>query len=207
MQAGDWQSPGRTDAWTDCARNYLRDEPGGRRFFVNDQNGPLYILDKQTKPFTTYLDFNGLTGRPGLFRRFTCERDLATGLISFVFDPDYARIGLMHTVHMEDPTTDATAEPVAGAVAGLDLSGYTTTAAVAGHRARDVPRARRRGTAGRRMRGSAVRRGRERRAVPAHQERRRDPPTGGQARTVTLAAMRHLGFISGMGDRLLPSTV
>lgn len=23
--------------------NYLRDEPGGRRFFVNDLNGPLYI--------------------------------------------------------------------------------------------------------------------------------------------------------------------
>ena len=39
--------------------NYLRDEPGGRRFFVNDLNGPLYILDKQTKTFTTYLDFNG----------------------------------------------------------------------------------------------------------------------------------------------------
>ena len=33
--------------------NYLRDEPGGRRFFVNDLNGPLYILDKQTKTFTT----------------------------------------------------------------------------------------------------------------------------------------------------------
>jgi hypothetical protein len=26
--------------------NYLRDEPGGRRFFVNDLSGPLYILDK-----------------------------------------------------------------------------------------------------------------------------------------------------------------
>ena len=29
--------------------NFLREEPGGRRFFVNDLNGPLYILDKQTK--------------------------------------------------------------------------------------------------------------------------------------------------------------
>lgn len=28
--------------------NFMRDEPGGRRFFVNDLNGPLYILDKQT---------------------------------------------------------------------------------------------------------------------------------------------------------------
>ena len=45
--------------------NYLRDEPGGRRFFVNDLNGPLYILDKQTKTFTTYLDFNGLAGHAG----------------------------------------------------------------------------------------------------------------------------------------------
>ena len=26
--------------------NFMRDEPGGRRFFVNDLNGPLYILDK-----------------------------------------------------------------------------------------------------------------------------------------------------------------
>jgi mono/diheme cytochrome c family protein len=40
--------------------NFLRDEPGGRRFFVNDLNGPLYILDKQTKQFSKYLDFNGL---------------------------------------------------------------------------------------------------------------------------------------------------
>ena len=39
--------------------NYLRDEPGGRRFFVNDLNGPLYILDQQKKTVTTYLDFNG----------------------------------------------------------------------------------------------------------------------------------------------------
>ena len=45
--------------------NYLRDEPGGRRFFVNDLNGPLYILDKQTKTFTKYLDFNGLPGQSG----------------------------------------------------------------------------------------------------------------------------------------------
>ena len=45
--------------------NYLRDEPGGRRFFVNDLNGPLYLLDKQTKAFTKYLDFNGAGGRPG----------------------------------------------------------------------------------------------------------------------------------------------
>ncbi len=32
--------------------NNMREEPGGRRFFVNDLNGPLYILDKRTKWIT-----------------------------------------------------------------------------------------------------------------------------------------------------------
>ena len=109
----------------------MRDEPGGRRFFVNDLNGPLYILDKQTKTFTTYLDFNGLGGRPGLFQKFTFERNFATGLTNFLFDPDYARNGVFYTIHMEDPATAAPAAPKAGVVAGLDLSGYTTTPAIA----------------------------------------------------------------------------
>ena len=74
--------------------NFLRDEPGGRRFFVNDLNGPLYLLDKQTKTFTKYLDFNGLAGRPGLFPRFTYARNFATGLTNVILDPDYARNGV-----------------------------------------------------------------------------------------------------------------
>ena len=89
--------------------NFLRDEPGGRRFFVNDLNGPLYILDKQTKAFTTYLNFNGRGGRPGLFPKFTFELNFATGLTNFIFDPDYARNGVFYTLHMEDPATDAPA--------------------------------------------------------------------------------------------------
>ena len=83
--------------------NFLRDEPGGRRFFVNDLNGPLYILDKQTKQTTVYLDFNGLGGRPGLFPKFTFERNFATGLTNFLFNPDYAQNGVFYTMHMEDP--------------------------------------------------------------------------------------------------------
>jgi hypothetical protein len=58
--------------------NYLRDEPGGRRFFVNDLNGPLYILDKQTKTFTTYLDFNGAGAGRGLFPKFPSHPVCAT---------------------------------------------------------------------------------------------------------------------------------
>ncbi len=110
--------------------NFLRDEPGGRRFFVNDLNGPLYILDKKTKQFTTYLDFNGLAGRPGLFQKFTFERNFAIGLTNVIFDPDYARNGVFYTIHMEDPATQASPEPKTGAVAGLDLKGYTTTPAM-----------------------------------------------------------------------------
>jgi mono/diheme cytochrome c family protein/glucose/arabinose dehydrogenase len=110
--------------------NFMRDEPGGRRFFINDLNGPLYILDKQTKQFTTYLDFNGLAGRPGLFSRLTFERNLATGLINIVFDPDYPRNGVFYTIHMEDPTTPAPPEPRAGVVPGLDLTGYQVTPSI-----------------------------------------------------------------------------
>jgi mono/diheme cytochrome c family protein len=107
--------------------NFLRDEPGGRRFFVNDLNGPLYILDKQTKTFTTYLEFNGAGGRPGLFRKLTFEKNFATGLINFLFDPDYTRNGVFYTIHMEDPATAAPASPRAGVVPGLDLSNYAVT--------------------------------------------------------------------------------
>jgi mono/diheme cytochrome c family protein len=110
--------------------SYLRDEPGGRRFFVNDLNGPFYILDKQTKTFTTYLDFNGAGGRPGLFPRFTFQRNFATGLTNFLFDPDYPRNGVFFTIHMEDPSLTAPAAPRVGVVPGLDLSGYTVTPAI-----------------------------------------------------------------------------
>ena len=111
--------------------NSFRDEPGGRRFFVNDLNGPLYILDKQTKTFTTYLDFNGLAGHSGLFPKFTYARNFATGLTNVILDPDYAHNGVFYTLHMEDPSTPGpSAAPRSGVVAGLDLSGYTTTPAV-----------------------------------------------------------------------------
>ena len=110
--------------------NDLRDEPGGRRFFVNDLNGPLYILDKQTKAFTKYLDFNGLADRPGLFPKFTYARNFATGLTNVILDPDYVRNGVFYALHMEDPSTPGSAAPRSGVVPGLDLSGYTTTLAV-----------------------------------------------------------------------------
>src|SRR5262249_19061057 len=70
--------------------NSIREEPGGAtRFFVNDLNGPLYILDKASKKLTTYLDFNGRGDRPGLFHKFTFDVGYANGLVTVQFDPDY----------------------------------------------------------------------------------------------------------------------
>jgi mono/diheme cytochrome c family protein len=123
--------PGAENTRGQLARiNFLREEPGGRRFVVNDLNGPLYFLDRSTRQLTTYLDFNGFAGRPGLFQRLTFERNFATGLINVVFDPDYPRNGIFYTIHMEDPTLAAPAEPKAGVVAGLDLSRFTMTPTV-----------------------------------------------------------------------------
>jgi hypothetical protein len=45
--------------------NGFVEEPGGAdRIFVNDLNGPIYILDKKSKQLTTYLDFNRPLSRP-----------------------------------------------------------------------------------------------------------------------------------------------
>lgn len=93
--------------------NFMREEPGGakKRVFVNDLNGPLYILDKQTAKFSTYLNFNGRDGQPGLFHRLPTESGFGNGFISFAFDPDYARNGKFYTIHLEDPEVPASAMP------------------------------------------------------------------------------------------------
>ena len=115
--------------------NFMREEPAASktsasRVFVNDLNGPLYILDRKTGKFTTYLDFNGRDGRPGLFHRVPFESGFANGFISFAFDPDYARNGKFYTIHLEDPEVDASAMPDNKSFPGLHLDGYETTTAV-----------------------------------------------------------------------------
>jgi len=118
--------------------NFMREEPGTtasarnqrNRIFVNDLNGPLYILDKQSGKFTTYLNFNGRNGQPGLFRRLPTESGFANGFISFAFDPDYARNGKFYTIHLEDPDAPGPATPDNTNFPGLS-AGYETTPEIA----------------------------------------------------------------------------
>ena len=102
--------------------NSIREEPGGTgRLFVTDMNGPIYILDKKTKAFLPYLDFNGSGDRPGLFDRLIHDPGYSSGISQFQFDPDYLRNGKFYTVHMESPGVARLPTARHGPAAGIDL--------------------------------------------------------------------------------------
>ena len=106
----------------------MREEPGGTgRLFVNDLNGPLYILDKGTKAISTYLDFNGRGEKKGLFERLPYTAGYQNGFNTFAFDPDYVRNGIFYSIHMEEPGAQGSAMPDNTMVPGLALAGYTPT--------------------------------------------------------------------------------
>ena len=108
--------------------NMLREEPGGAsRLFVNDLNGPLYIIDKSSKKVSTYLDFNGREGHQGLFRHLAYEVGYANGLYSFQFDPDYKANGKFYTVHIEDPSLPGSPVPDNTSYRAFKIDGYTVT--------------------------------------------------------------------------------
>lgn len=110
--------------------NFLREEPGGsNRLFVNDLNGPLYILDKKTKKLTTYLNLNGSRAR-GVFDKLTIESGLANGFVNFLFDPAYRRNGTFYTIHIEDPALPGSAAPNNTNFPGLKTDGYTLSTAI-----------------------------------------------------------------------------
>ena len=109
--------------------NFLRSEPpnaplASSRLFVNDLNRNLYILDKTSKTFTTYINFEEV------FPHFDNNPGYSGGLVTFAFDPDYATNGKFYTVHTEDPSKGGSAIPTNGSLPGLNLSGYTVTAPV-----------------------------------------------------------------------------
>jgi hypothetical protein len=106
--------------------NFLRSEPTNAplwasRFFVNDLNRNLYLLDRTNKTFTIYINFEQV------FPKFDNDPGFAGGLVTFTFDPDYATNHKFYTVHTEDPTRSGSAVPTNGYLAGFNVTGYTTT--------------------------------------------------------------------------------
>jgi hypothetical protein len=122
--------------------NFLREEPGGglNRLFVCDLNGKLYLLDRTTRQFTTYLDFQRnpaeAPGATGLFPAFTRAAGYANGLVTFQFDPEYRNGGSPHfgkfyTVHIEFDTNDGDARRLpsgSGHPGWTNAAAYTPTA-------------------------------------------------------------------------------
>jgi len=106
--------------------NFLREEPGGSdRLFVNDLNGYLYTVDKSTRAVSTYLDFT--TDFPEL----KTSPGLASGLVSFAFDPMFSTNGKFYTIHSENlggPTeTSAIAPPLGNFSQYSVLNEWTAT--------------------------------------------------------------------------------
>jgi hypothetical protein len=142
------QLVGTTDNSIYAARvNFLREEPGGNaaRFFVNDLNGKLYVLDRATKQFTTYLDFHRNTAENananGLFAAFTRAAGYANGFVTFQFDPEYRSAGSPHfgkfyTVHIELDTNDGDMRRLPNA---SSFPGYTNAAAYSPTTAFEAP--------------------------------------------------------------------
>ena len=111
--------------------NTLREEPGGaKRLFISDLNGPLYIFDKDAKALRVYLDFNGTPGKKGIFRRLAITQGYGNGLNGFYLDPDHTRNGKFYTTHIEDPAAPGSNLPDNTSVPALNVTGYTTTAAI-----------------------------------------------------------------------------
>ena len=98
--------------------NFLRSEPANAtqsssRFFVNDLNRNLYILDKTTRTVTPYINFEEV------FPKFeNAYPGLGRASITFTFDPDYANNGKFYTGHTEDPNRSGSAVPIKDELAG-----------------------------------------------------------------------------------------
>jgi len=72
--------------------SYVRDLPDGRRF-VNDSRGIIYLIDSSNQA-RVYANIGSI------FPNAVYNR-LESGLIGFVFHPEFARNGLFYTVHAE----------------------------------------------------------------------------------------------------------
>ncbi len=124
------KAPGAIDFKGQLGRmNVLRSEPAdaplsASRFFVDDQSGTIYILDKATKKFSPYLTF------ADIFPKFVSDTGNTAGVVSIGFDPGYAKNGKFYTVHVEKPDMEGPATPTNAHLPALGLNGYTPTPAV-----------------------------------------------------------------------------
>lgn len=86
-----------SSATTPLARiNGLREAPDGSgRLFVNDLEGPMYVIDGGQ--VQTYLDLEAI------FPSLLTTAGLAAGFTGFVFAPDFATSGIFYTAHTETP--------------------------------------------------------------------------------------------------------
>ena len=75
--------------------SYVRDLPDGRRF-VNDSRGVMYLVGADNRP-TVYWNFHAGV-QFGVYNR------LESGFIGFDFHPEFAKNGLLYTVHSERAT-------------------------------------------------------------------------------------------------------
>ena len=88
------------DLGIDGARmNLMTTDPTGR-LFVNDQNGGLFFVDRETRNVTTYVDLSNSAAYPSLELISTFE----PGFQSFAFHPDFAiagagGFGKFYTIH------------------------------------------------------------------------------------------------------------
>jgi hypothetical protein len=112
--------------------NGIREETGGsHRWFLPVVSGPIYIYDKSTKAFATYLDFNGHGENRGLFKKFFTLTGFGNGINGFALDPEYRTNGKFYTTHMEDPSIEASGIPQNAMFPGLQTAGYTVTTPIA----------------------------------------------------------------------------
>jgi hypothetical protein len=111
--------------------NAIREEAGGsHRWFLPVVSGPIYIYDKKSKAFTTYLDFNGFGENRGLFKKFFTLSGYGNGICGLALDPEYAKNGKFYTTHMEDPSVEASGLPQNTMFPRLETKDYTNTAPI-----------------------------------------------------------------------------